>query len=481
MPFSSGDVDVRHPQLALKSQELRLLMGEPTANADLSTQPTSRPARRAELREIVATTDVWCDLIGADGKRQTVTTDQLTVQTATDADGKLYPQTVLADGDAHAFDEQQDLRAGHVELTLAPATQPATKPASKPVSRPATQPADVDVANGQIDTAAVELRSMRAWDQVRVRSADGATAAGDRMDVRMVQGQPIARITGEPMAVVTDAKKNVISGPTIDVDAARQFAAITGKGSIRAIQSPPPTTRPTTKPTTTPTTTPSIAPSTAQASPDTRPARADRIVDINWESGAELDAAKNEIRIAGPVLVSTVDADGSVVTARGERAIVELADRPPATQPSPASKPFPATQPSITQPSTTQPSGRKSTTPPPGPAGLAGAGGMDLFKNKAVTAINLQRDAKLDSTLSDSAGVLRQFEIKSDVIRFETGDDRRSATRPAALPGAMAMGEGGAGRMIVPGPGTMLYRDHRPTTRPATAPATQAHRRAAAD
>jgi hypothetical protein len=43
------------------------------------------------LKELVATTGVWADLADKDGRKQTVTTDQLTVRTAVDADGKQYP------------------------------------------------------------------------------------------------------------------------------------------------------------------------------------------------------------------------------------------------------------------------------------------------------------------------------------------------------------------------------------------------------
>jgi len=432
----AGDVDVNHPQLALKSQHLALRFEERIKPA---TRPATQPAKPSvvlELKQVVATADVWADLIDADGQKQTVTTDQLTVDTATDADGKLYPRIVTAAGNAHAFDEKQSLRAGGVELTMAPVAKPATKPVAK--TRPATAP-----AAGDLDAAAVELKRMRGWDGVVVSSADGSTAAGETMDVTMVDGHPLVRLMGKPLAAVTDPKGNSIVGPVIDVDPKRSWAKVSGRGSIRAIQAED-------EPDANAATQPAIA--------ATRPVKPPKFLDVVWDSQAEMDGGKDRIVIDGPVLVSSTDEDGTFNTASGRRAVIEL-----------AAKPAPATRPATRPSAIASTKAAKPATRPTGIAGIAGGGGMDLFKDKTVSAVNLEEDAVVNSTLSDDQGVLRQFELKSARVRYEAGASAAASTRPSG--GPLALGASGQGRLIVPGAGTMIYRDHRPAPRPATQPA----------
>src|SRR5205085_3233681 len=145
-----------------------------------------------ELRRIIASDHVWCDLKDDKGKLQTVLGDALELETAHDKDGKLYPRLVNVDGSAHAFDATQDLKAGHIALTLVPSTKkprpttgPATAPAgtettagvalasadpgaAKAAPAPTTRP-----AAGGLETASVELETMTAREDVSAHSADG--------------------------------------------------------------------------------------------------------------------------------------------------------------------------------------------------------------------------------------------------------------------------------------------------------------------
>jgi lipopolysaccharide export system protein LptA len=486
-----GDVDVKHPQMALRSQKLNLFFEEkpatrPTtlpaapATEPAGTQPSTRPANQSILKRMVAIDRVWCDLADSNGRRQTVTTDLLTMSTSLDKEGKLYPQFITADGKAHAYDGQQDLQAGHLALTLAPST------------RPTTQPAAGTAASSGMDTTSVELQEMRAWNKVSVRNAEGSTAHGDWMKVNVVDGQPIARIIGSPLAAwttygwigrrldpisrmagaplasVTDAKGSRATGPIIDFDPRHQWAKISGRGTIRAIQAE-------NKPTTRPSTLPAVAPAT-------RPAP--KFADIFWEHQAELDGAKNLITVIGPVLISSIDADGTRQTATGHRAVIELIDRPatqpttkPASNPTAKAKAVPATTPVAGKGPTTQTARgkRPEKGSASGAAGIAG-GGMDVLKDKVVSAFNLEKDAVVNSTLSDAKGILRQTEIRSNTLRYETGETATSAATKPADASPMAIGSSGNGRLIAPGPGTMIYRDHRPATRPAdgSAPPDQA-------
>jgi hypothetical protein len=479
-----GDVDVKHPQMALRSQRLDLFFEDRPATrpttapaTNPASQPSTRPVSQSILKRMIATTRVWCDLTDSSGRRQTVTTDRLTMATALDTEGKLYPQIINADGKAHAYDGQQDLQAGHLQLKLVPATRPATRPTTR--STAATAPA----STGDLDTASVELQEMKAWSRVFVRNAEGSTAVGERMDVHVIDGQPIARLEGSPLAAwttygwlgrrlesmsrvcmaplasVTDPKGSRATGPIIDFDPRRQWAKVTGRGTIRAIQSDPRDAKSATQPTTR---------STASR-PSTQPAP--KFADIFWEQNAELDGAKNLITVSGPVLIASTDADGTRQTATGKRAVIELIDRP-ATQPT--TKPVAKTEQTkpaagtAAKPGTrpTTRAARSTTRPSGGAAGIAG-GGMDVLKDKIVSAFNLEKDAVVNSTLADATGILRQTEIRSNTLRYETGETAATAgTRPAASP--LAIGSGGTGRLLALGPGTMISRDHRP---PATRPA----------
>ncbi|QOV87476.1 hypothetical protein [Humisphaera borealis] len=443
----SGDVDVVHPQLALKSQELALMFEEhlkqPTTAPALAgkASPTTKLSTQLDLKQVIATTDVWADIIDDQGRKQTVTTDRLTVDTATADGGKIYPKVITAIGSAHAYDDKQSLRAGGVELTMIPSASPATQPTAK--AKPTTR------SSSDIESVAVELKSMRAWDGVLVSSADGSMAAGQTMNVDVVNGQMLARVAsplGTKPATVADAKGNTVSGPQIDFDPNRQWARVSGRGSIRAFQAESPAKGATTRPATLP------------AVAATQPAKPPKFVDIFWETQAELDGAKDRVLVEGPVLVTSTDPDGTLNTARGKRAVIELAAKPPEPSTKPAKTP--STKPS------TKPSARPGLVP-----GLAG-GGMDILKDKAVTAVNLEENAVVNSTLSDDTGILRQFELKSAKVRYETGSVTSPATQPAE--GPLAMDAGGNGRLIVPGPGTMIYRDHRPATRPSTQPTGEA-------
>src|SRR5262249_36764254 len=116
-----GDVDVTHPQVAMRSQALDLLFDRPPAQAapaqpvialpetiasgSATTQPADalahakekKPDAQPELRRMIASDHVWCDLKDEKGKLQTVLGDQLALETAHDKDGKLYPRLVNVD------------------------------------------------------------------------------------------------------------------------------------------------------------------------------------------------------------------------------------------------------------------------------------------------------------------------------------------------------------------------------------------------
>jgi hypothetical protein len=90
---------------------------------------------------------------------------------------------------------------------------------------------------------------------------------------------------------------------------------------------------------------------------------------------------------------------------------------------------------------------------------------MDL-KDKIVRSVILQSDAVVKSTLSGAdGGVLREFELKSAVIRYELADGSLKPVTPrprlAGADGTEAKSARPKGRLVVPGPGVMLVRDHQ--------------------
>jgi lipopolysaccharide export system protein LptA len=449
-----GDVDVRHPQLALKSQLLDATFasvvapvpgngavvlpsprppgqadpGKPQgggalAAATATTLPATAPREQTILRHLVATDAVTCVMTDEGGKKQNVECHLLTMDTALSPVGKLYPKKIDffgdAQADAHAFDPTQDIHAGQIGLTFVP-TAPTTAPTTKPVVAVAlaTGPSTphTTAPSTQPTTRPVELETMTAMDRVRVKTTEGGFASAERLYVQMIEGQPHARLTGRPgaapgspesLATVIDAKKNIIIGPTIVSDPKQNIATVEGPGSLHLIRQDKPTDKP-------------------------------RPIDVVFRTRAVMDSPDNVIDIIDTDSVISPDPDGTINTANGRNVHITLADKPP--------------EPPTTRP-TTHPA-RPTTGPSTRPADSPGA---DLMKGKVVTGVVLEKDAVVKSTLTDPAGaILRQSELKADLIRYVL-----TSTQPGAK-----------GTFIVPAPGQMLVRDHRPPAPPATAPST---------
>ncbi len=237
-----GDVDVRHPQLALKSQVLDTTFAsvlapvpgkaavllpspQPPASdaaqpnnplalaATPSTRPAAAPRQQTILRRLVATDAVTCQMIDEGGKKQNVECHQLMMDTALSPIGKLYPKKIDffgdAQADAHAFDPTQDIHAGQIAMTFVPAASvpPAstTKPAvvvaratTGPSTPPRTGPSTLPGPSTQPTTRPVELETMTATDRVRIKTTEGAFASAERLYVQIIDGQPHARLTGAP-------------------------------------------------------------------------------------------------------------------------------------------------------------------------------------------------------------------------------------------------------------------------------------------
>ena len=456
----AGDVDVRHPQMVLQSQALSLYFQPPTAKSAGGPEPSRNKAAGAmELTRMLARELVHCDMAGTGGRRQAIDCGMLEMLTAPAADGRLYARQVNAwavDDDVprddldlfdaqpvHAYDGQQDLSAGKLELVLRPAhanDAEVDKMEEDALLAAADSEGGAPAPRGQNQTAAVELESLHAEDAVRAVNKDASVATGATLDITTPNGTPHVRLCGS-LARVLDSKGNVVSGPVITFEQKSQTAHVLGAGTLHVMQE-------------------------SAGGGKARP------MDVVWAERADLDAPADRIDVYGAVAVSTLDADGTRNTASGDHVRVDLVGKPSAAN-------------SVANSATQR------------ARGDAGGVQMDALRDKQARTITIQgRDAKVASNLLGPAGeVWRQFTIWSPTIIYQmaapgdgnvtpgnasaatssngnvTAATAANAGGRGAPPGSGAAdaGSGAAGReMLIPGAGRMLVRDHRPPAKART-------------
>jgi hypothetical protein len=400
-----GDVFVDHPQIKLKSQALELAFDtskaekggaatRPTTRpvvAMSATRPTSAPATqpaiRSDLKQLVATGAVHCEMTDSAKKTQTIDCNRLTLQTAKGADGKIYPNTVNADGDVHAVDPDQDLRAGHLAVNLQPSTQPSK-------------------SGGQ--GANAELQSLIAHQDVKVISKDGTTTYSDQLLIDSKNGHNDVKLLGQPAKIVD--KKNTLTGSVIEIFPDRQQLQIVGNGTMKGMQ-------------------------------QEKAGEAERPIDVTWNRGMVFDGKQNVVDITGQVVAVTKDAQGATNTAKGDRVRMILADAAPTTKPSKATTQAVAGQ-AVGQPAavvamaTSQPATRPSK---------GEYGGM---ASKNVKSIRFDDSAEITSvTLADDGSLLRRTHLEAATVDYDmllkkllvpvegrmiVEDHRPAATQPVA-------------------------------------------------
>jgi hypothetical protein len=244
--------------------------------------------------------------------------------------------------------------------------------------------------------AKIELEKMVARENVIAKSKDGSVATGDELTVTQEDEKQKTVLSSQTLASVTDARGNVVKGPQIQFDSETGRAHIIGAGSLHAIQ---------------------------QASA-TQPAQP---MDVTWVNESIFDGAANRVDVDGQVLATSVDKRGYIDTAKGEHIRIDLRVKP-TTQPAP-----------VKVASKDSPSGLK----------------MDPFKGKEVSALTIENDAKLTSTLAAPNGdILQQFELTGPTIIVNEFGPDGSPSRSITVPSA----------------GRMLSRDHRPPQKSQSQP-----------
>ncbi len=415
-----GDVDVKHPQMKLTSQSLELTF-DPTAksSSEPATRPTTAPANaQSNLRKLVATGNVHCDLSDAQATK-TIDTDRLVVLCEPGAEGRLVPRTIVADGRVHTVTPDEDLRAGHLTALVTPATRPATNTATTLASTPST------LASTQPALVALQLQSLTANDHVHVVMKDGTIAQADTLLVNSTESKPTVKLLGTPYATVS-ARQSTIQGAIIDVVPDSQQMTIDGAGAMHGVQQAP----------------------NGVVKP----------LDITWTRNVQYDGIANTIDCIGGVMAKSVDVDGTVNVASGERMKINLVSLAPATQPTTQSTMQMASTMRSTAPNKLTASASATS---PGTSLATAPADHGLFANKAIRDITFTdpQNSEVHSSLLDDKGrTLREVDLFATTIEFHSDLNNGQVVR----------------RVVIPVAGRMLVEDHRPqpsATQPLASPA----------
>jgi hypothetical protein len=354
-----GDVRADDPRFSLVGRRLLL-------DLDL-LPPTTRPAAgeggggsREQLRRMTAVGNVVCRLLRPGQPDQGIEGDRLVIGMATGPDGTAAPRTVLADGrQVRAYDAEQALFADHLEAVLAPKA-PTTKPAEGGM-------------------AAVSLDTLYATGHVRAALKNGSTAASDTLrETTAADGREFIELSAPAGAHVVDAKHDELVGSVLHVTD-QGVVVVDGPGTLHS------TGKPTTQP---------------------AGGTGGRPIDVSWTDGLTFDSVANTADVVGHVLVRSVGADGTVTTAVGDTAHLDLLDT------------------------------AKDAKAPPG----------DTLGAKTLKALTLAGHMSAKSELDLRGVVVHHGELFGDRLVYTAGD----------------------GMARVPGPGKLFVENHpQPTTGPA--------------
>ncbi|HEX7008516.1 MAG TPA: hypothetical protein VF184_00950 [Phycisphaeraceae bacterium] len=208
-----GDVQVRHPQLELSSQTLRLVMDDPTGD-----QPRT-------LKRIEATGNISTRLRGQQDEDQVlVRSEILNIDLERDASGQAQPTRLVAKQRVYAQHQQMQLESQQLDVTLAQADS-ADKPAG-----------DADVSADRLT-----IQRMIAQEAVRVSLEDEEVLlAGDRMIVE-AGGDQIQLLGSEDSPARVVRPDATLSGPRLVIatsDQAVQTIDVIGPGWLDAQMDP---------------------------------------------------------------------------------------------------------------------------------------------------------------------------------------------------------------------------------------------------
>lgn len=343
-----GDVVVEHPRLVLRSSALELVFDDKSPDAD-------QPA----LREIVAAGSVRCGIVDSRGARQEIRCDRLNAGVDRTPRGGMALRTVTADGNVVASGEDSELRAGHLALALVPSSGAG---------------ATTRAANRIFGGGDVELESLMAQQDVRLRTREGQSATADQLDVEQTRDGTIAKLLGQPAATLSDGA-GTLSGAHIKIAYDAQKLNVHGPGTLDF---------------------------DAREAPD-QPARP---VQMSWQSGLAIDGRSKQADVTGGVAIASDASDGSKQLATAERVVIALADAPASsTQPIPAS-------------ARRQP----------------GEGYDDVVRGKTLRSITLIGSAQVQSVLNGADdSQIRRVHLLAPELRYDLENRRAEVPCPGRM------------------------------------------------
>jgi hypothetical protein len=267
-----GDVKVTHPKFKLSARDDVTLNFDRLTGAERSSSPP--------LRQVIATGNADSFIPEAGGKHREISGQYLELLREPGPDGKLYAKTIKCDGDAIAGEDQQQIQAGHLLISLLPAPKKAATGASD-------------------DMGQVALDHLVATQDVRVSGKDGSFAAAPSLDVQMVDGHSHITLTGSTAhPAEVDDKTTRLTGPEIHFSPDDQLASIIGPGTLDAQQQP------------------------ADGKGPPRP------LHVNWSDSAVLDGAQNRILVKGNTHADSHAPGSTDDSSASDEILVTLADAP---------------------------------------------------------------------------------------------------------------------------------------------------------
>jgi lipopolysaccharide export system protein LptA len=201
----TGDVDIQHPRVKLRSDALKVALA-PSTNPDDDAP---------QIKQLVASGQVRADLTDEQQVVRHITSERLTIDTRPGAGGELALHKVIADGSVRTFDDEQELTAAHLEATLAPTTRPTDTPR-------------VESFLAQQD---VVFKSKQARGRAELLTA---TVEGDDYNIRL---------QGQPSTIGND--DSMLAGRLINVRPGAQVVEVVGAGSLKGVQRSSPHAKPT--------------------------------------------------------------------------------------------------------------------------------------------------------------------------------------------------------------------------------------------
>lgn len=283
-----GKVHLDHPQLMLGSETLDVQFAE------------RHQTREPSLKQVTAAGDVQAIITDAQDQKRKITCERLSLTAEQTPQGKTFVRSMNADGRVHAFDDEQQLRAGHLELKLGAVPASTTVAASAPAR------------GGALANSDVQVESLLAQQEVQIESRDGMKAAGEQLRMSGVGEEQEIVLLGQPAASVSDGT-NSLSAQHISMKPAVDTVSVRGPGRMHGVESGRESEKP-------------------------------RTIDVEWRSGLDASGHDNRIEINGEVRAVTTEGDGSSQKASADKLVLVLGDAG-ATQPAAA----PATQPGIAQ------------------------------------------------------------------------------------------------------------------------------------